>query len=254
MNKNFPHAVRVIRAALASAANDPAAAIAQALNEARLLVDPERSYGTVLHRTAAGGWSQDPQAQPHPERELTDLEQQAVAWDQSRERARLVAAAIQQHAGQHPAFQSIRTDGDRVLVALQITGQAQWSEWRRYFGITHDAERPMPHAVGGDGYRDGVRVSVVAYDVPQVRARAAQAAKRPFLVDGVVYDLALPQRDSNGDVWYFQGQQTEDGMPLMSADGRPERCSLANIVAQVGPLLSVRTPVTPIAAKGGETA
>lgn len=255
MNKSFPHAVRVIRAALASGGNDPAATIARALNEVRLLVDPERSYGTVLHRTSAGGWSREPQAQQHPERELTDLEQQAVAWDQSCERAQLVAAAIQKQAGRHPAFQSVRTDGDRVLVALQITGQAQWAEWRRYFGITHDAERPLPHAVGGEGFRDGVRVSVLAYDVPQVRARAAQKAKRPFVLDGVVYDLALPQRDSSGDVWYFQGdQRPDDGMPLLSIDGRPERCSLANIVELAGPLLPVRMPVTPVTAKDGETA
>lgn len=254
MNRNLPHAVRVIRTILASASDDPATAIAHALNDAGLLVDAERSYGTVLHRTPAGGWSREPQPQPLPKRELTDLEKQALAWDASCERAQLVAAAIQQHAGKHPAFQSIRTDGDRVLVALQITSPAQWAEWRRYFGIRHDAERPMPYAVGGEGYRDGVRVSVMAYDVPQVQARAAQSAKRPFLLDGIVYDLALPQRDAHGNVWYFQGEQRpDDGMPLLSTDGRPERCSLRNVVDHVGPLTAVRTPVTPVAAKGGET-
>jgi hypothetical protein len=109
--------------------------------------------------------------------------------------------------------------------------------------------------VGGEGYRDGVRVSVMAYDVPQVQARAAQSAKRPFLLDGIVYDLALPQRDAHGDVWYFQGdQRPDDGMPLLSIDGRSERCSLGNIVDHAGPLTAVRTPVTPVAAEGGETA
>lgn len=254
MNKNFPHAVRVIRTALASGNNDPAAAIAQALMEARLLVDPERSYGAVLHRTAAGGWSREPQRQPLPKRELTDLEQQALAWDKSCERAQLVAASIRTAIGEHPAFKEIRVDGDRVLVSLQITGQEQWAEWRRYFGITPGAERPLSHAVGGEGYRDGVRVSVMAYDVPQVQARAAQAAKSPFLLDGIVYDLALPQRDAHGVVWYFQGdQRPDDGMPLLSMDGRPERCSLQKIVENVGPLTAVRTPVTPVAAaEGGE--
>lgn len=250
MNKNIPHAVRVVRKILASASNDPATAVVQALNDVRLLTDPERSYGTVLHRAPAGGWSREPQAKPHPERELTDLEQQAVEWDKSCERAQLVAASIQQQAGQHPAFQSVRTDGDQVLVALQITGQEQWAEWRRYFGITHGAERSLPHAVGGEGYRDGVRVSVLAYDVPQVRARETQKAERPFELDGTVYDLARPQRDSSGDVWYFHGDQRPDGMPLLSIDGRPERCSLANIVEMAGPLLPVRTPVT---VKDGES-
>lgn len=254
MNRNIPHAVRVVREILASASNDPATAVVQALNDVRLLVDPERSYGTVLHRTPDGGWSREPQARPHPERELTDLEQQAVAWDKSCERAQLVAATIQQQAGQHPAFKEIRTDGDRVLVSLQITGQEQWAEWRRYFGIRHDGERSLPHAVGGEGYRDGVRVSVMAYDVPQLRARETQKAERPYELDGVVYDLARPQRDSHGDVWYFHGDRRPDGMPLLSIDGRPERCSLGNIVDHVGPLTAVRTPVTPVVAKGGDTA
>ncbi|MBP5930148.1 hypothetical protein F3K39_18955 [Streptomyces sp. LBUM 1479] len=251
MNKNFPHAVRVIRAALTSDSTDPAATVAQALMEARLLVDPERSYGTLLHRTAAGGWSQDPQAKPHPEPELTDLEQQAIAWDQACERARRVAVAIEQQLGQHPTFRSLRTEGDRILVALQITNQQQWIAWRAWFGITPGREQRLPYAVGGDGHRDGVRVSVVAYDVPQVHAHAMTTAQRPFELDGAVYDLALPLRDAHGDVWFFQGECREDGMPLLSVDGRPEKCSLSNIVEHSGPVLPVRTPVT---AKDGETA
>ncbi|MFD5266713.1 BN159_2729 family protein [Streptomyces sp. NPDC058335] len=187
-----------------------------------------------------------------PQQEPTELEQQALAWDASCERARLVAAAIEQHIGRHPVLQNIETDGDRILVALHITDQAQWAEWRRWFGITHDRERPLPYAVAGDGYRDGVRVSVVAYDLPQVRARAAQVAKRPFQLDGIVYDLARPQRDAEGAVWFFQGQQAQDGMPLLSMDGRPERCTLANIVQQTGPLTAVNGTPTPVTAAGGE--
>lgn len=252
MNKNLPQAVRVIRTSLASGGSDPAAAIAQALDDAGLLVAPERSKGIVLHRTPAGDWtSADGQ-------ELTELEQQALAWDQSCERARLVAAAIEQSIGQHSEFQSVRPDGDRVLVGLHITDQAQWVQWRRYFGITHDKEQLLPYAVCGDGYRDGVRVSVVAYDLPQVRALATERAGRPYRLDGVVYDLVLPQRDAHGDVWYFQGERAEDGMPLLSLDGRPERCSLANIVQQVGPLTAVRNApsaqVTPVNGEGGEAA
>ncbi|MFI9824467.1 BN159_2729 family protein [Streptomyces sp. NPDC052013] len=252
MNKNLPHAVKVIREAIGSSGSDPAAAIAHALNRAGLLVDPQRS-GIVLRRTPAGDWASQPERAPEPE-PMTELERQARAWDRSCERARKVAAAIQAHIGEHPEFQHVQVDGDRVLVALHITDQAQWAGWRRYFGITHDGERPLPYAVCGEGYRDGVRVSVVAYDLPEVRARAARNAGRPFQLGGIVYDLALPQRDSAGDVWYFQGERSSDGMPLLSLDGRPERCTLRNIVALVGPLTPVRTTATPVTAKVGEVA
>lgn len=186
--------------------------------------------------------------------ELTELEKQALAWDATCERARQVAATIVQQLDGHPEFQSVRTDCDRVLVALHITDQAQWAEWRRYFGITHDQERPLPYAVCGEGHRDGVRVSVVAYDVPQVRARATEVAARPYLLDGIVYDLARPQRDAHGDMWFFHGERREDGMPLLSLDGRPERCSLANVVEFVGPLTPVRPSTTPVTREGGEAA
>ncbi|MGI5196533.1 BN159_2729 family protein [Streptomyces sp. CA-288835] len=247
MNKNIPHAVRVIRATLASSGSDPATAIAHALNSARLLVDPESSRGIVLHRTPAGGWSREPQ-------QMTELERQALAWERSCERARLVAVTIERHIGQHPEFQSLRADGDRILVALHVTDQGQWAQWRTYFGITDDGERPLPYAVTGEGHRDGVHVSVVAYDVPQVRAHAQKVAARPFQLGGVVYDLALPQRDVQGGVWYFHGAQTPEGMPLLSMDGRQERCSLANVVEFVGPLTAVKPSATPVIAGGGEAA
>ncbi|AMW11655.1 hypothetical protein A4E84_20450 [Streptomyces qaidamensis] len=248
MNKNLPHAVRVIRAALASTGSDPAAAIAHALNDSRLLVDPEKSFGAVLRRTPAGSWTSEQQPQP------TELEQQALAWDKSCERARQVAVGIKAQIGQHPEFQNVQVDKDRILVALHITDQAQWVQWRAWFGITHDKEQPLPYAVAGDGYRDGIRVSVVAYDLPQAQARAVQSAKRPFQLDGIVYDLAVPLRDAQGDVWFFQGQRSDDGMPMLSIDGRPERCSLANIVTHVGPLTPVTDVATPVSAQGGEGA
>ncbi|WP_051851899.1 BN159_2729 family protein [Streptomyces sp. NRRL F-5650] len=188
------------------------------------------------------------------ERELTELEQQAIAWDRTCARARAVAASIHDRTGDHPVGKHVQTDGDRVLVALHITDQTQWAEWRRYFGITPATERPLPYAVCAEGYRDGVRVSVVAYDVPQVRARATEVAARPYLLDGIVYDLALPQRDKDGDVWFFQGERREDGMPLLSMDSRPERCTLGNIVQQVGPLTPVTTTATPVTRKDGEAA
>ncbi|MBQ1096292.1 BN159_2729 family protein [Streptomyces sp. b94] len=188
------------------------------------------------------------------ERELTELEQQAIAWDRTCARARAVAATIREHAADHPVVKTVRPDRDRILVALHVTDQAQWTEWRRYFGIEHVTEQPLPYAVCAEGHRDGVRVSVVAYDVPQVRARATEAAARPFLFEGTVYDLALPQQDKQGDRWYFQGERREDGMPLLSMDGRPERCTLANVVTQVGPLTPVTTTSTPVTREDGEAA
>jgi hypothetical protein len=251
VNKNLPHAIKVIRTALASSGSDPATDIGHALDSVRLLADPERSFGAVLQRTAAGGWTREDFERATPERyegqERTELEQQALAWDQSCERARRVAATIERHIGQHPAFQNIQLDGDRILVALHIIDQAHWGQWRRYFGIAHDKETSLPYMVAGDGYRDGVRVGVVAYDLPQARAHALKIAREPYEFDGVVYDLALPQRDADGEVWFYQGVRTADGMPLLSIDGRPERCTLANIVRQSGPL-------TPVTANGGEVA
>lgn len=248
MNKNLPQAVKLIRAAMASSGSDPAAAIAHALDGARLLVDPERSFGAVLRRTSAGDWAR--QHPEHPEGSglpvraqtpgRTELEEQALAWDASCERARRVAAVIQRHIGEHPAFQNIQVDGDRILVALHILDQSQWGQWRVYFGIRHDKETALPYMVAGDGHRDGVRVGVVAYDLPEARAHAKRTAKAPFEFEGVVYDLALPQRDGGGDLWFYQGEQATGGMPLLSQDGRPERCTLASIIRHAGPL----TPVT----------
>ncbi|MFM9602732.1 BN159_2729 family protein [Streptomyces turgidiscabies] len=240
MNRNLPHAVKVIRAALASSGTDPAAAIAHALDSARLLVDPERA-GLVLHRTPGGGWAREHQEQS----ELTELEQQALAWDKSCERGRRVAASIEQHIGRHPEFRNIHTEGDRILVSLDITAQSQWAHWQRYFGVSHDKETELPYMVAGNGYRDGVQVYVVAYNLPEARAHALRIAKQPFEFEGNVYDLAVPQQDARGAVWFYQGVRTADGMPLLSIDGRPERCTLANIVRQAGPLTAVTDAPSP---------
>ncbi|MFD3835361.1 BN159_2729 family protein [Streptomyces sp. NPDC058642] len=241
MNKNFPHAVKVVREAIASSGSDPAAAIVHALGAAGLMVDPEKTYGMVQRRPVNDGQCE---LQEQPER--TELEAQALAWDASCQRARRVAAAIEQHISDHPAFQNVQVDGDRVLVALHIVDQVQqWGEWRRYFGITHDKETALPYMVAGDGYRDGVRVSVVAYDLPVARKLALKIAKEPFEFEGIVYDLALPQRDDRGDVWFYQGLRTADGMPLLSIDGRPERCTLANLARQAGPLTAVTDTPSP---------
>lgn len=57
--------------------------------------------------------------------------------------------------------------------------------------------------------------------------------------EGIVYNLALPQRDAHGDVWYFHGGRTPSGMPLLSLDGRSERCTLANVTSLMGPLVAL---------------
>lgn len=88
-----------------------------------------------------------------------------------------------------------------------------------------------------DGERDGVPVTVVARGIGTTPPGTAHAPeRRPFRLDGTTYDLAQPQRDTNGDLWYFQGRRAPDGMPLLSLDGRPERCTLAQVETQLGPL------------------
>ncbi|MFJ8054904.1 BN159_2729 family protein [Streptomyces sp. NPDC096142] len=264
MNRNFPHAVRVVREAIGSTGSDPAAAIVHALNSAGLLVDPERSFGQVLRRTPSGEWAREHEERPElPQRSApaqpsrTELETQADAWNESCQRAQRVAAVIRREVGPHPSFQNLQVDGDQILVSLHIVDQAVWPQWRAYFGVTHDKEQPLPYVVGCSGYRDGVRVSVVAYDLPAARAHALKTAAKPYELDGIVYDLALPQQDPEGGVWYYQGACDAAGVPLLSMDGRPEQCTLLNLARQVGGLTAVTdTPsqqVTPVMT-GGESA
>ncbi|MEV8600492.1 BN159_2729 family protein [Streptomyces griseoviridis] len=216
----FTDATRVVRETLALSSVDPSAAIVHALSSAGFL--------DLEHRSPAADTS------------LTELEQQADAWDRSCERARQVAAGIREQLAHHPSVQRVQVDGDRLLVALYNVTPPQWTEWCAYFGIRDDRETELPYAVAADGYRDGVRVSVVAYDLPVAREHARGLAARAYDFQGVVYDLAVPQRDCEGQVWFYRGMRTADGMPLLSLDGRPERCTLANIVRMTGPL----TPVT----------
>ncbi|CAM5481601.1 BN159_2729 family protein [Streptomyces chartreusis] len=305
MNSNFPHAVGVIRAALESTGADRATAVAHALDTARLLVDPGRSFGVVLHRTPDGGWTPAP-------RPLTDLERKALAWDASCARARSLAHAIERRLAGHTGPSGVRVDGDRVRVVLRVDGPLPWARWRAYLGITAVGAGTRPHTVVGEGERGGVRVTVVAHGATSTTPHAAPtsaatpsataapaatpvvalssaatpvvalssaapspgAPPRPgfplaapapapalassapgpqthlFRLGGVTYDLALPQRDAQGDVWYFQGCRSHDGMPLMSLDGRPERCSLANLAVHLGPLTPVRAVMPDVVPAG----
>ncbi|MGW2283762.1 BN159_2729 family protein [Streptomyces phaeochromogenes] len=255
MNRNLPHAERVIRTALSVSTSNQARAVAHALDVARLLVDPERTFGLVLHRTPSGAWARVPG-------QLTELEKQAFAWDHSCERARLVAASIEQRIGGHPDVDSIRADGDCVRVEIRVPDREQWRRWRAHFGIRRDAEAPLGHAVVGESRHAGVRVSVLAHKLQQTpwprpvsapastgpgpgpghgREHATQIEPAPqmYEYEGIVYNLALPQRDAHGDVWYFHGGRTPSGMPLLSLDGRSERCTLANVTSLMGPLVAL---------------
>ena len=247
MNSNLPHAAGVVRAVLVSVRAEQAAAVAHALDSARLLVDPERSFGVVLHRTPDGHWAGAPQP-------VTELERQALAWDDSCARAREVARAVERELAGHPGPYDVRVDGDRVRVLLRVDNPAHWVRWRVHFGITAVGSRPEPRTVTGEGERDGVRVTVVAHGMgtapPSPRTGRGRCL---FHLDGTTYDLTLPQRDAQGDVWYFQGSRTRDGMPLMSLDGRPERCTLANVAAYLGPLTPL-PPVMPGTAPTGDLA
>ncbi|MEU5282016.1 BN159_2729 family protein [Streptomyces asoensis] len=261
MNGNVLHAARVIRTVLATVRSEQAAAVAHALDSARLLVDPERSFGVVLYRTPDGGWSRT--ARP-----VTELERQALSWDASCERARRVASAVERHLDTHPGPHTVRVEGDRVRVVLRVDGPGQWARWRAWFGVTSVDERTEPHTLTGEGERDGVRVTVVARTTPapppdpagptapadstdstgstgstgstSSDGSAEGADQRRYRIGETLYDLAAPMRDVYGGVWYFEGRRNGDGMPLMALDGRPERCSLANVAVYLGPLSPVR--------------
>ncbi|MEU0087233.1 BN159_2729 family protein [Streptomyces sp. NPDC006274] len=254
MNKNLPQAAKLIRETV-GCSETYAQTVAHELNKAGLLVDPERSYGVILHRRATGGWSPDPR---------TELETQALAWDASCRRAAELATRIRTECGEGRGLLRVQEQGDRLLVTVQVTAQEQWAAWRTYLGVTTDEPQTLEYAHVVSGHRDGVAVSLVAYDVQQVEARTAAAARMPYRHGGVVYDLALPQRDSQGDIWDYAGCR-KDGVPLLHHRDVDAglRCSLPNVVDLVGPLLpvrddepvpGVRETVAAAAAEGGERA
>ncbi|MFJ3140762.1 BN159_2729 family protein [Streptomyces sp. NPDC086843] len=125
------------------------------------------------------------------------------------------------------------------------TGLGLWTE------LAASGVLPLAHLAGTghdepDGAGAGTLPDLGPWAGPEGQARPDDPASprpaggmRPFLLGGTAYDLALPYRDVHGETWYFQGQRSFDGMPLMSLDGRPERCSLAHVAEYAGPLTPV---------------
>ncbi|WP_405676845.1 BN159_2729 family protein [Streptomyces sp. NBC_01511] len=238
MNKNLPHVIATIRE-VTGFTPDAANVLAQALNKAGLLADPFATIGIVLRKNqATGTWTRKPEVEPL----LTELEQQTAAWDASCARATALSEKIRTECAEGSGLMRIRTDGDRLLVSVQVTEAGHWAAWRTYLGITEDLPQTLPYAYCGEGHRDGVAVSVVAYDGPQVEARVTAAARMPYRHGGQVYDLALPQQDSADRVWDFHSTRA-DGMPMLSmrgVDRSDAAVPLANVVHHVGPLAAVR--------------
>lgn len=256
MNKNLPAAIKTIRELLAGD-GDVAQAIAHALDGQGLLVDPMRTFGAVLRRTREG-WEPitptAPSAEPSEPSPVTELEQQASHWDTACERARQLAATLAVQYRAEPDVTRVTADRDTVVISLHITDLARWTAWMDSLGITEQQVTGLDYVMAGRTSWDGIPLSVLGYDVPELQlAQAAAQAHRPYRHGGVVYDLAVGQRDITGDVWFFQGETSPEGMPYLSADGRPERCTLANVVELVGPLTAVREAAT-VAAAGGERA
>lgn len=266
MNKNLPQTIATVRALL-DGTGDVATAIAHALDGQGLLVDPEHTFGAVLRRTRTGWVPVTPTA-PAPtgtadtialrvadqaEQNVADsLEEQARAWDRVCDRARTLAGVMARQYAAEPDVTRVTTDRDTVVVSLHITDPDRWAAWMAAFGLTDSQLLPTgDYGVVGRTTWDGVPLSVLAYDVPEIQAAAKALAKRPYVLDGQVYDLALPHKDRDGDVWFHQGEML-DGMPLMRVDGRPERCTLANVVRVAGPLNPVRELLTVVS--GGEDA
>ncbi|CAL9406769.1 BN159_2729 family protein [Streptomyces sp. enrichment culture] len=166
----------------------------------------------------------------------------APGQDDARARAREVARTVEREVGTHPDVRGVRADGDTVRVLLRLgIPSRRWDAWCAYFGVTVSGEQPGPRTPAGEGRRDGVRVTVLARGPDGTHEDGADGtAERTYRYGGTAYDLTLPHRDAHGETWYFQGLRTPDGMPLLSVDGRPERCSLANVAEYAGPLTPVR--------------
>ncbi|MFD8970492.1 BN159_2729 family protein [Streptomyces sp. NPDC059568] len=238
-NRTIPRAIATIRE-ITGTDDRTATVLAVALDEAGILANPSRNSLVVLRRASSGEWTAEPR---------TDLETQALAWDAALGRAARLAEQIRTEQGGERApstgLLSVRADREKVLVSAQILDTAQWSGWCRYLGITQQEPGSPAHAHIGSGHRDGVAVSIVAYDAPATEARTVAAATMPYRYGGDVYDLALPLRDQVGAIWDYRALRT-DGMPLLARRDDPTgaRCPLSGVDTQYGPLSTVRDDIS----------
>ncbi|MGH1553105.1 BN159_2729 family protein [Streptomyces sp. L7] len=170
VNRSLPHAARVIRTVLPTVRTEQAVALAHALDSARLLVDPERSFGVVPSRRPDGGLGP---------RRASGHRTGAAGHELGRlpaKRARHAARTIERYLDSHPGPHAVRVEGDRVRVLLRIEDLAQWARWCSYFGITVVGERTEPHTLTGEGELDGVRVTVMVLGAPTAPPEPAPGA------------------------------------------------------------------------------
>ncbi|MFG3174881.1 BN159_2729 family protein [[Kitasatospora] papulosa] len=177
MNKNLPAAIQAIRALLDSD-GDVATTVAHALDGQGLLVDPERTYGTVLVRSPKGWVPVDAPAAPAAEptaAPATELEQQASHWDTACERARQLAATLAVQYRAESDVTSVRADRDTVVISLHITDLARWTAWMDTLGIRAQQVTGLDYVMCGRTSWEGIPLSVLGYDVPELLLAQAAA-------------------------------------------------------------------------------
>ncbi|MEQ4610641.1 BN159_2729 family protein [Streptomyces cavourensis] len=219
MNKNLPATIAMVRELLAGD-GDVAATIGHALDGAGLLVDPERTFGTVLRRTPQGWAPVAPATQPAPP-EPTELEQQASDWDAACQRAAQLVTVVRATYATEPDFVGVRADKDTVVISLQITELSRWAGWMSTLGIVEQQLTGVDYVVCGRTTIGDVPVSVLAYDVPELQLVAQAKARRPYRHGGLIYDLAVGHKDITGDTWFFHGDYSAEGCRCCRRTGGP---------------------------------
>jgi hypothetical protein len=173
------------------------------------------------------------------QRPAVDLEQAAAAWDLACAHAHRAAAALTAAYGAHPDVVSVTADGDRAVVVLRITDLRAWYVHRAAMGVQADDVVLFHDACSGIGRQGWIPVQIVGLGVPMLLNAVAAAARLPYRLWDQVYDLAVTHEDVRGDRWRYCGEQSPDGIPLMSVVGRQEKCRFTNVVRYVGPLVPV---------------
>ncbi|CAM5384345.1 hypothetical protein SCALM49S_02523 [Streptomyces californicus] len=142
-------------------------------------------------------------------------------WDAACERAAQLVHVVRATYAAEPDFVGVRADRDTVVISLQIAELSRWAGWMSTLGIVEHQLTGLDYVVCGRTTIGDVPVSVLAYDLPEVQLIAQAKARRPYRHAGLIYDLAVGHKDITGDTWYFHGDYSAEGMPLLSKDGRP---------------------------------